>query len=84
MSKLEIPGAARIRQRDTVYRIEHPDTGMCVQLRCKPSAISAAPRIQPRLTSPELATWFANHAQAAEAFGRFIGPSPLEIVRSDA
>lgn len=76
--------AARITQRGTVYRIEDPDSRLCVRLYCAPGPAAAAPRITARLTRPELASWFATRTRAAEAFARFIGIAPLEIVRSDA
>ncbi|HJT63115.1 MAG TPA: hypothetical protein VJ797_15705 [Burkholderiales bacterium] len=79
-----IPGAARITQRDTVYRIEDPLTGLCIRLHSVPVAGAAAPRIVPELQPAKLSTWFATHAQAAEAFARFLGVAPYDIVRSDA
>lgn len=76
--------AVRVRQKDAFYRIEEPVTGQCIRLHCEPAAGSAAPQITPRLTRPELSTWFTSHGQAAEAFSRFVHGQPLEIVRSDA
>lgn len=76
--------AVRVRQKDSVYRIEDPQSQLCVRLHCEPATADTAPHITPRLTRRELSTWFTTHAQAAEAFARYIGVAALEIVRSDA
>lgn len=74
---------ARITQRDTVWRIEDPATGLCVRLVSEPVEAQAAPRIVPKLTAAALSTWFRTYEQAAEAFARFVGVAALEIVRAD-
>lgn len=76
--------ALRVRQKDAFYRIEEPGTGLCVRFTCAPSAPDSAPQITPLLTSPALATWFPTRAQAVDAFQRYIGVAPFEIVRADA
>ena len=80
----DLPGAARITPRDAFYRIEDPATGLCVRLHSVPTEAADAPRIVPRLTSAALSTWFSTREQAAEAFARFIGVAPFDIVRADA
>lgn len=39
--------------------------------------------VRARLTRREQASRFPSHRSAAEAFARYIGPAPLEIVRCD-
>lgn len=79
-----IVAQARIRQKDSVYRIEEPLTGQCIRLHCEATSLRESPHITARLTRPALATWFRTYAQAAEAFGLYLRGQPLEIVRSDA
>jgi hypothetical protein len=74
----------RVRQKDSVYRIEDPQSQLCIRLHSVPATTEAAPHIVPRLTRRELSTWFTTRAQADEAFARYIGVAALEIVRSDA
>lgn len=67
---------ARIRQRDTVFKAQHLDTGLYVQLKC-------GTQQPPRLTDASRCTWFTSQQQAIECLAPF-GLQPIEIERHDA
>ncbi len=74
----------RITPKDSYYRIQEPVSGLCVRLHCTATTADAAPAIVPKLAPGPLATWFRSHAEAAEAFARYLGVAPFDIVRVDA
>lgn len=75
---------ARIKAKDSHWRIEDVATGLCVRLHAEPSLADDAPRIVARLAPGPVATWFVQRAQAVEACARYLVGQPVEIVRVDA
>lgn len=76
--------AVRVRPKDAHYRIEDPQSGLCIRLHSIPADAPDAPKVVGRLTAGDTATWFASWRQAAEAFARYLPGQPLQIVRVDA
>lgn len=64
----------RVRLLDSVYVIEHPDTGLAYSVRGR------RPRLKPRAT----ASWFSSLRDATEAAAQHLQDSVFEIVRVDA
>lgn len=79
-----ITNKIRITPRETHYRIEDPQTGLCIRLHTVPAEPAEAPKIAARFTDGGTATWFPNWRSAAEAFARYLPGQPLNIVRVDA
>lgn len=59
------------------HRLQHLESGLYVRLTSAPNN-----RVTARLTARAYASRFTTHAAAAECWTRYIGPAPLEIVRS--
>lgn len=66
--------AARITQRDSVYKALDPQTGLGLRLR----------RNRAHLDTPQLCTWFRTRGEAELAIATRFGACALEIVRADA
>ena len=74
----------RVRPKDTHWRIEEPNSRLCVRFYSIPAAADEAPRIVPKLVPGKVACWFVSRDQAVEFFTRFLAGQALEIVRFDA
>lgn len=83
-----------VRQKAAFYGIQHPITGLYARLSETPPAQPelaedgtdsvAARQSYVRFCPWPVATWFRSFDEAQTAFARYIGVSPLEIVRRDA
>lgn len=70
--------------RNSEYRLEHCETGLCIRLHSEPALTGDSPRIVPQLVRAQHAMRIVDRDAAALIASTYLPKIPVEIVRVDA
>lgn len=70
--------------RNSEYRLEHCETGLCIRLHSEPALTGDSPRIVPQLVRAKDAMRIVARDAAELIAARYLPHIPVEIVRVDA
>lgn len=71
-------------RRNSEYRLEHCETGLCIRLHSEKSTVGEGLRIVPQLVRAQHAMRIVDHDAAVLIASTYLPKIPVEIVRVDA